>query len=207
MGCGPLFGWGPMAIFLGAKSYYYHEPALLRNDVEADLIREQYFLPLYNELIANFGNKMSFAEFFDKVMDKCQAIDFSASAQVDLILSNSVLEHIPRAEIQSVIRLLYFVSKPGGYYFHSVDFGSHNIGGSGFGSIYARDRKIEFGKINRLRRSDIQRVLEACGFHPAHSTIYRSDEVDRNKIHESWHTYSDIDLSSRTVLFIGKKAE
>ena len=31
LGCGPLFGWGPIALFLGADTYYYYEPNLKRN--------------------------------------------------------------------------------------------------------------------------------------------------------------------------------
>ena len=31
LGCGPLFGWGPIAIALGANTYYYHDPGLRRD--------------------------------------------------------------------------------------------------------------------------------------------------------------------------------
>ena len=28
LGCGPLLGWGPILLFLGAKSFYFYEPNL-----------------------------------------------------------------------------------------------------------------------------------------------------------------------------------
>jgi len=207
LGCGPVFGWGPIALFQGADVYYYHEPALLRDVVESKQIREKYFSPLYDELVANFGNRMSFTEFHEKVIHRCQPGDLKSPAQVDLILSNSVLEHIPRVEFQSLLDKLFLVSRPGGYYFHSVNFGSHKIGGSGFGSIYKTDVKLGFRHLNRLRKSEIEGMLQNSGFHPSHSTVYRSQVVDRNAIHKSWQAYTDKDLSARVVFFVGKKVE
>ena len=50
LGCGPLFGWGPIAIFLGADTYYYHEPALEREVTLSQVLKEKYFSPLYKDL-------------------------------------------------------------------------------------------------------------------------------------------------------------
>jgi len=207
LGCGPLFGWGPIAIFLGAEKYFYHEPELLRDVIYSDQVRRGYFYPLFEELVANFGNRMSFAKYYEKVINKCQPGDFSDQASADLILSNSVLEHIPKSEMQFLLDKLFFVTKPGGHYFHSVDFGSHGIGGGGFGSIYAKDQAIDIRRINLLRKSEIEWMLKESGFRSIHTTIYRANDIARQAVHESWIEYSDDDLSARVVFFVGKKAE
>ena len=205
LGCGPVFGWGPIAIFRGAQDYYYHEPFLLREVVESNQIKDQYFIPLYRELSSNFGNRMDFEEFHESVITQCKPIDFTNIKIVDLVLSNSVLEHIPIDEMHSILVQLYTVSKLGAYYLHSVDFGSHNIGGTGFGTLYETDRAHGFKHLNRLRTSEIEDFLRGSGFTTLHSTVYRTGIVNRKSMNAFWHEYSEVDLSARVVFFVGKK--
>ena len=35
LGCGPLYGWGPIALYLGSEEYYYLEPALRRKTIQS----------------------------------------------------------------------------------------------------------------------------------------------------------------------------
>jgi len=88
-------------------------------------------------------------------------------------------------------------------YLHSVDFGSHGKGGSGFGSLYRNSKNNTDPLLNLLRKSDIEKCLIDNGFSLMYSIIYRSEDIDRNNIAPSWSDYSDIDLSSKVVFFIG----
>lgn len=205
LGCGPLFGWGPIALFKGANIYYYYDPSLIRQVVESTEIKEKYFNPLYKELLSNFGNTMSFNEFYRKIMAKCISVDFSKKEFVDLILSNSVLEHIPRNDIQTMLSKLFFICKNKGYFLHSVDFGSHEFGTKGFGSLYTRDLNKELKNLNLLRMSDIEKYLIESGFQLLHNTIYHSQKVSRDSLNPTWKKYLDKDLTSRVVFFVGKK--
>lgn len=205
LGCGPLFGWGPIALYRGATNYYYHEPSLIRQVVESKAIKEKYFFPLYQELLSNFGNLMPFDQYYEKVMGKCAPVDFNGQESVDLILSNSVIEHLPRADIEDICSKLLPISKVGAYFLHSVDFGSHGIGGNGFGSLYTRSSKKELRYLNLLRMSEIEKHLIKSGFQLLHSTVYHTGEIDRNLLHDTWQDYSDRDLTSRVVFFVGVK--
>jgi len=37
------------------------------------------------------------------------------------------------------------------------------------------------------------------------SVVYKADEVDGMLVHRSWHEYSQVDLSARVVIFLGRK--
>jgi len=203
LGCGPLFGWGPIAIFLGADTYYYHEPALEREVTLSQVLKEKYFSPLYKELMSEFSLNISFSEFYDKVKSKCLPMDFNNVNNIDLILSNSVLEHIPFNDLDSLLSNLHKISNEKALYMHAVDFGSHGKGGSGFGSLYRESNTTTNKILSLLRKNDIEKCLIDNGFSLMHSIVYRSEVIDRNKIDPSWSDYSDIDLNSKTVFFIG----
>ena len=40
LGCGPLFGWGPIAMALGADTYYYHDPGLRRDVALSKILKD-----------------------------------------------------------------------------------------------------------------------------------------------------------------------
>ena len=46
IGCGPLLGWAPLAIFLGARDYVCVEPMFNPDILRKNIVRERYFLPL-----------------------------------------------------------------------------------------------------------------------------------------------------------------
>jgi SAM-dependent methyltransferase len=205
IGCGPVLGWGPLAIFKGAEKYYYLEPSLMRSVVESQKLKEKYFIPLYKELVSNFGNLMDFENFYQKVLTNCIPIDFSNKNSIDLVLSNSVLEHIPREDMPNLMKEIYFVQKPGGYFLHAVDFSSHGFGGKGFGSIYSYSRSKGIKNLNLLRMSEIQNHFSEVGFENIHTTVYHSEIVDRSSLHKSWKSALNDDLTSRVVFFVGMK--
>jgi ubiquinone/menaquinone biosynthesis C-methylase UbiE len=160
---------------------------------------------VYNELIANYRNIMSFRDYYDKLINQCVPINFDQPNSVDIVLSNSVFEHIPSAEIQEMSDKLYRITKPGGRFLHCVDFGPHGDSAAGFGPLYTIEHGANYGRINRLRKSEVEAVLKNSGFNIIRSIVYRTLEVDRSKIHKSWQNYSDDDLSSYVVIIIGEK--
>jgi cyclopropane fatty-acyl-phospholipid synthase-like methyltransferase len=151
---------------------------------------------------------MSFDEFYNKVLNDCVQIEFDNKESVDIVLSNSVLEHISRGDMSNLLNKVYSVHKSGGHFFHTVDFSSHGLlSGDGFGSIYNHNRTKEIKNLNLLRMSEITSHLSSAGFEILHSTVYRSEKVDRKSIHKSWKGLSDQDLNSSVVFFVGKKTD
>jgi hypothetical protein len=108
-----LFGWGPIALFRGVSMYYFHEPSFMLDGVRSNKVKERYFITLYQELCSNFGNIMSFVKWYYAVMIKCIHIDFSLEEQVSLVLSNNVIEHLPRSDIVDIFSKLFVVCKSG----------------------------------------------------------------------------------------------
>ncbi len=205
LGCGPVLGYAPLAIYNGAKEYYYHEPSLVRSVVESNEVKEKYYRPLYNELRSNYGEKMSFDIFYEKIITLCIPTNFERQDSIDLIISNSVLEHIPRSLINDILSSLFFVLKVDGYFFHSVDFSSHGIGGKGFGSMYSSNRKKEWEDLNLFRMSEMVNLIEGNGFNIIQSTVYRTANIENESLHESWKGYLNDDLIAKTVLLVGSK--
>ncbi len=208
MGCGPLLGWGPMAIFLGSKKYYYIEPSLRREVVESNEIKNSYFLPFYDELVSNFGNRLKFETFYEKVMTEIAPLNIDenmSESLVDIILSNSVLEHIHENEIGSLMEQLYLISKTGGHYLHAVDFSDHQKNKDHFGFIYLKPKKENrMNSLNLMRKSEMIKLLIDAGFN-CESVVYHKTEVDKKNIHPFWEKYSEEDLTSRVVFLLGMK--
>ena len=201
LGCGPLFGWGSIAIFHGADTYYYYEPSLKKDVTLSTALKDKYFSPRYKELQSEFSTNISFSEFYDKVSSKCLPMDFSNVSNIDLVLSNSVLEHIPFKDLNSLLSALHKTCNEKALYMHTVDFSSHSKGGSGFGSLYINNTPHR--NLNLLRKIDIENCLIDNGFSIFHSIIYHSEIIDRSKIDSSWSKYSDTDLNSKVVFFVG----
>jgi SAM-dependent methyltransferase len=87
-------------------------------------------------------------------------------ASVDVIVSNSVLEHLP--EPDATIAELARITKPGGHAMHGIDVADHRWYGTpslhrlDFLAIAARDKIIH--GCNRLRLVDFERLFEKHGF-------------------------------------------
>jgi len=90
---------------------------------------------------------------------------------------------------------------------HCVDFGSHGFGGQGFGSLYTYNSKKDLKNLNLLRASDIENLIVSSGFQLLHSTVYHSEEINKHTMNPKWKAYSDKDLTSRVVIFVGKKVD
>jgi len=121
VGCGPVFGCGPVALFKGAEKFWYQEPHLRRAVVESTAIKNKYFRPLHQELVANYRGQIGFDEWYARVIELSCPLQSGTTNVADLTISHSVLEHIPRGTLSSVLSALYEASRPGGWFSHTVD--------------------------------------------------------------------------------------
>ena len=208
LGCGPLFGYGPIALHQGAAQFHYAEPAIQRAVVESTEIRDRYFRRLFDDLQVNYGDcGESFDSWYARVLACSLPLedvkDDEAFAQ--WVLSSSVLEHIPRTVLPTILADLRRATTPDARSLHLVDFGAHRAADPGLTqleTLYQQDWDVETSGINYLRKSDTTRLLTEAGFAPTHVVPYRQDPVDRNKIHASWHRYDAEDLESRVVIYL-----
>jgi hypothetical protein len=202
LGCGPLFGWGPIAMALGADTYYYHDPGLRRDVALSKILKEKYFQRLFDELKSEYALKINFDEYYQKVNNNILPMTDDMK-NLDMVLSNSTLEHIPIDKLNSLLSFLKNTCNSGAVYFHAVDFGPHYIDGKDLMLLYKKNKDDNTSDLNLLRKSEIEEYLVNNDFSLFYSIVYHSNIIDRNEIHQTWAEYSDIDLTSRVVFFIG----
>lgn len=139
------------------------------------------------------------------------------AGSLDVVFSNSVLEHVPGPVIELCFVEARRILRPGGVVFHSVNCGDH----------YAySDRKIhqlnylqfsdadwerwnnDFLYQNRLRSIDLVAMARAAGFaievdtsrpHPL-----RLQQLDQIKVHPQFARYSREQLAITSIDFIGR---
>lgn len=140
-------------------------------------------------------------------------------ACVDVVFSNSVLEHVPGPIIEDCLREAHRILKPGGIVFHSVNCGDH----------YAYvDRNVHqlhylqysdkawkkwnnaFLYQNRLRAVDFTRMAKAAGFtiEVDTSTVRpeRLRQLDAMRIDPSFSKYTKDELALTTIDFVGRRS-
>lgn len=167
IGAGPLLGWAFVALALGAKRYYVLEPGL---DSELPLKFGNYF-----EQHRRFVNRtLGTVDELENLIaeQRIQIIAGEAhntglpEGSVDLILSNSVLEHINN--LPEVAQEFYRISSEQGVQYHFVDLKDHGGGKDPFAQLYPFDldhlRQLfarRGMKINGLRPSDMRNVFSS----------------------------------------------
>ena len=206
LGCGPILGWGPMALFLGAKAYYYDEPAAQPGVAQSGMMRERYFRHFHRELVANYGPRMEFDEFHGLCLTRCLPLSLADTkdvAGIDLCLSNSVLEHIPARQLDHVLSKLSALSNSEAHYFHAVDFGPHGAVPK-FEDIYRKSRSEDPDNalINLLKPSEFQTALIAAADN-CHMVPYKIFPVERAILHPFWQSYGQDDICCGVAFFLG----
>ncbi|MDC0074733.1 methyltransferase domain-containing protein [Alphaproteobacteria bacterium] len=195
LGCGPHLGFGPLAIFLGAKSFVAADPSSSANIFSSKLLKENYFLTIFKDLKAIYGTNESFEYFFNNMKEKTFIYTNSKEAknnhidEIDIQITNSCLEHIDNLE--NVLIDLKKLLNNNGRYLHGIDFGNHKKTKNPFEDIYTLSRseyKIKFGnKINLLTPNEILSQFESAGFsNPKIMPYYFSKENFNGTIHPEW---------------------
>jgi hypothetical protein len=170
IGCGPLAGFGPLAIFRGAASFESAEPewdpALLRDPGVVDT----YLRVFHADLVALYGPRMDFATFRDALdarlsIYRCGFEAAPIEGVVDIVLSQSVLEHV--FPLDDTVAKLAAIQTPQTRFLHLVDFGNHYPTASPFDGLYDQLPEAyirQRGKaINLLRAPDIAEIFTAHG--------------------------------------------
>jgi hypothetical protein len=168
VGCGPLAGFGPLAIFRGAASFQSAEPEwdpALFGDAQ---VSDKYLQIFHADLVALYGERMSFGEFRAALSQRLSIhkSGFEAApieGPVDIVLSQSVLEHV--FPLQDTIRKLAAIQSPATRFLHLVDFGNHYPTASPFEGLYEQgpaDYIARRGRaINMLRVPDVAALFAA----------------------------------------------
>jgi hypothetical protein len=170
IGCGPLAGFGPLAIFRGASSFESAEPewnpALLRDPGVVDT----YLRVFHADLVALHGPRMDFATFRDALdarlsIHRCGFEAAPIEGAVDIVLSQSVLEHV--FPLDDMVAKLASIQGPQTRFLHLIDFGNHYPTVNPFDGLYEKPPEAYIrrrGKaINLLRAPDFTACFAAHG--------------------------------------------
>jgi hypothetical protein len=123
-------------------------------------------------------------------------------APVDVVLSQSVLEHV--FPLSATVAKLAQIQSPKTRFLHLVDFGNHYPTENPFEGLYVAPADAYIKKrgraINCLRMSDVARLFEVTG---VSATIVptRVIETLKGPVHETWSArYGDEDLRTQLAL-------
>jgi hypothetical protein len=211
IGCGPLAGFGPLAIFRGAKSFESAEP-----EWDADLffsaaVRDRYLRIFHADLCALYGPRMDFAEFTAALQQRMSIHrgGFESApikGPVDIVLSQSCLEHV--FLLDATLAKLAAIQDKDTRFLHLVDFGNHYPTGNPFEGLYEQppaDYIARRGKaINLLRSPDVAAAFENGGIAARVIPSRKAGESYRGDIHPYWRERYDGDaLFTQLALVAG----
>ena len=211
IGCGPLGGYGPLAIFCGAERFASAEPEWDENLFFSEAVRERYLRVFHADLTALYGPRMEFDAFVATLRARMQihksgfaAAPFAGS--FDVVLSQSCLEHV--FPLDSTIARLAAVQSPQARFLHLVDFGNHYPTVNPFEGLYEQppaDYIARRGKaINLLRVTDIAVAFSQHGLNAQIVMSRRAAGNYPGMVHPWWRErYADEALFTQLVLVAG----
>jgi hypothetical protein len=211
IGCGPLAGFGPLAIFCGAASFQSADPEWDTGLFHSDAVVNKYLRVFHADLVALHGARMNFAQFRQALSERIlvHQTDFARApieSAVDIVLSQSCLEHV--FPLEDTIEKLAAIQTPQTRFMHLVDFGNHYPTGSPFDGLYDQppdDYIARRGKaINLQRAPDVLNLFTRLGI-PAKSVPSRVLEGPPTvNIHPWWRErYDDAALFTQLTLVAG----
>jgi SAM-dependent methyltransferase len=139
------------------------------------------------------------------------------AASVDVVFSNSVLEHVPGPVIERCLTEARRILRPGGVVFHSVNCGDHyayvdrtihQLNYLQFSDAGWRMWNNRFLYQNRLRAVDFVNMARAAGFEIELDTSRcdptRLKQLDTITVHPQFGRYSREQLAITSLDFIGR---
>jgi SAM-dependent methyltransferase len=209
VGAGPLALFGPLSIFLGARSYLSIDPDSKARPFDDLRLVGAYLKPMHADLSALFGERIDLPTFIAAVRERVEVraallMDVRDVGSFNIVLSNSCLEHVFPLE-ESVAHMARLMA-PEARYLHMVNFGNHLPTPSPFEGMYdmppqaywARNRKT----INLARLGDMRRAFEMAGLEPIVAPVSVMPAEDRFPPEDQvWARRSPEDLWTRTALF------
>jgi hypothetical protein len=211
IGCGPLGGFGPLAIFCGAASFESAEPEWDPALFFDEAIERKYLRNFHADLVALYGPRMGFDEFRKTLVARI-SVHRSAferapiQGPVDIVLSQSCLEHV--FPLDATIEKLASIQTAQTRFLHLVDFGNHYPTGHPFEGLYEHppgDYIERRGKaINLHRQSDVEKLFAQHGIAARVIPSRVIAEGYPGTIHPWWRgRYDDSDLFTQLALVAG----
>ena len=212
IGCGPLAGFGPLAIFRGAASFESAEPEWNAELFAGEAVADRYLRILHADLVALYGPHMTFPEF-SQALDERMTIHRMSfdqapfNAPADIVLSQSCLEHVfpLAATVEKIARIRTSETR----FLHLVDFGNHYPTVHPFEGLYDQPPAEYIARrgqaINMLRKPDVAQLFAAQGI-AAHVISARIVSGYPGPIHTWWRErYDDDALFTQLILIAGPK--
>jgi hypothetical protein len=211
IGCGPLGGYGPLAIFCGATAFESAEPEWDPQLFLSPEVVEKYHFIFYADLVALYGERMNFAEFRKRLRERmnvqrCGFEKFTSGGKADIVISQSCLEHV--FPIEGTIDKLAEIQTQASRFLHLVDFGNHYPTGNPLEGLYEQPRDDYIARrgkaMNLLRAPDIDALFKSRNI-PARLVPSRNvKETYRGTIHPWWRErYDDAALFTQLALVAG----
>ena len=139
------------------------------------------------------------------------------AASVDVVFSNSVLEHVPKEVIGRCFAEARRILRPGGIMFHSVNCGDHyayfdeSINQLNYLRYSDKEWRLwnnDFLYQNRLRAVDFTEMAADAGFtielDTSRARAARLAELDEIPVHPRFNGYSVEQLAITSIDFIGR---
>lgn len=215
VGCGPLGGWGPLALYRGAASYVGCDPALDPGLFGTRAFLDEHLAWVVDDMAANMPNDADWAgdreAFVEAFRARCvyraatvEALD--PDARFDIVLSNSCLEHIvPFAPFAAALAARL---APGARMLHLVDFSNHRSKERPFRPLYdmaPEDYLERYGPhINLMRPPDILAAFAEHGVAARCVPLdVRADLIHMAAIHPAWRErYDAATLAVRAAVIV-----
>lgn len=208
IGCGPLGGYGPLAIFCGARSFESAEPEWNADLFASELISQRYLSVLHADLTALFGERLKFETFQQALRERMiiHQVGFESAplnGKADIVLSQSCLEHI--FPLETTIGKLAEIQTADTRFLHLVDFGNHYLTPNPFDGLYEEPPETYIARrgkaINLLRAADVTAFFTEAGV-PAVTVATRIvGDTYNGTIHPWWRErYDDEALFTQLAL-------
>jgi SAM-dependent methyltransferase len=133
-----------------------------------------------------------------------------ANQSIDLVVSNSLLEHVPDPE--GAVRELARITKPGGFAIHGIDVADHrwyadpSISRLEFLTLESASPIVHH--CNRLRLCDFESIFEKHGFHTVERRPDACHAVPpelRMRLQPTWKALSDLELGTTWCVYVFRK--
>ena len=214
IGCGPLAGFGPLAVFCGASSFESAEPEWDPDLFFSEPVMERYMRVFHADLVSLYGSRMDFAGFQKALRDRLSihrgGFDRAPIERgVDVVLSQSCLEHV--FPLETTVEKLAAIQTPQTRFLHLVDFGNHYPSGNPFEGLYEQppaDYIARRGKaINLKRMSDVESLFGKFGIAARFVPTRVMAAGYPGAVHPWWRErYDDASLFTQLVLVAGPDA-
>jgi len=211
IGCGPLAGFGPLALFCGAVSFESAEPEWDMDLFASKQISEKYLSIFHADLTALYGPRMDFDAFCGAITERmvihCCGFEVAPiKRDVDIVLSQSCLEHV--FPIEGVLNKLVTIQTPRTRSLHLVDFGNHYPTTNPFEGLYEQEPQdyiVRRGRaINLLRLPDIDFLFAKMGISARIIPSRYAQATYSGNIHPWWRKrYDDAALFTQLAFIAG----